>query len=235
MPVSDAPSAFGSAAASPVGRFGRAFAALIAAVSLAALIGQYWLLVRATLDTIGPALATVRYLSYFTILSNLLVAATCAVAVFGGGSRLTRWLASARARGGIALAIGVTGTVYVTVLRHLWQPQGAQWWVDSGLHYAVPALYLIWWLLAVPHGALDRRDLSRWLLFPALYVAWVFLRGQVAHEYPYPFLDVGVLGGPVVLRNAVGVLVLFLAFGAGLLGVDRLLGRSRRAGRDRAA
>ncbi|WP_200945823.1 Pr6Pr family membrane protein [Lysobacter sp. Root559] len=230
MPVSDAPSAFGSAAANPVGPLGRAFAALVAAVSLAALIGQYWLLVRLTLDTIGPALATVRYLSYFTILSNLLVAATCAVAVSGGGPRLARWLASARVRGGIALAIGVTGTVYVTILRHLWQPQGAQWWVDSGLHYAVPALYLAWWLLAVPHGALGRRDLWRWLLFPALYVVWVFLRGAVAHEYPYPFLDVGVLGWLAVLRNAVGVLVLFLAFGAGLLGIDRLLGRGRRAG-----
>lgn len=230
MPVSDAPSAFVSAAANPIGPLGRAFAALVAAISLAALIGQYWLLVRLTLDTIGPALATLRYLSYFTILSNLLVAATCAVAVSGGGSRLARWLGSARVRGGIALAIGVTGTVYVTVLRHLWQPQGAQWWVDSGLHYAVPALYLAWWLLAVPHGALGRRDLWRWLLFPALYVVWVFLRGSVTHEYPYPFLDVGVLGWAAVLRNAVGVLVLFLAFGAGLLGVDRLLGRGRRAG-----
>lgn len=227
MPVSDTHSASGTAAG-PIGPFGRAGAALVGAVSLASLLGQYWLLIRSTLDTIGPALATVRFLSYFTILSNLLVSATCAVAVFGGGSRLARWLASARARGGIALAIGVTGTVYVTVLRHLWQPQGAQWWVDSGLHYATPALYLAWWLLAVPHGARAWRDLWRWLLFPALYVAWVFLRGSFAHEYPYPFLDVDALGWPLVLRNAVGVLALFLAFGAGLLGVDRLLGRGRR-------
>lgn len=228
MPVSDAHTA--SAAAPPIGSLGRAFAGLVGAASLASLIGQYWLLIRLTLDTPGPLLATVRFLSYFTILSNLLVTATCAVAVFGGASRLARWLASVRVRGGIALAIGVTGTVYVTILRHLWQPQGAQWWVDSGLHYATPALYLAWWLLALPHGGLSWRDWSRWLLFPLLYVVWVFLRGQVVHEYPYPFLDVGVLGWPTVLRNAGGVLVLFLAFGAGLLGVDRLLGRRRRAG-----
>ncbi|KRA19925.1 Pr6Pr family membrane protein [Lysobacter sp. Root604] len=227
MPVSDTRSASGAGAAPPIGAAGRAFAALVGAVSLASLVGQYWLLIANTWDTVGPAFATVRYLSYFTILSNLLVSATCAVAVFGGGSGLARWLASARVRGGIALAIGVTGTVYVTILRHLWQPQGAQWWVDSGLHYATPALYLAWWLAALPHGGLGWRDLGRWLWFPALYVVWAFLRGQVVHEYPYPFLDVGALGWPVVLRNSVGVLILFLVFGAGLLGVDRLLGRRR--------
>lgn len=230
MPVSDTHSALGSSTAHPIGPVGRAFAALVGAVSLASLVGQYWLIIVTTLDTVGPAFATVRYLTYFTILSNLLVSATCAVAVFGGGSRLARWLASARVRGGIALAIGVTGTVYVGILRHLWQPQGAQWWVDTGLHYATPALYLLWWLTAVPHGGLGWRDLGRWLWFPALYVVWAFLRGQVVHEYPYPFLDVGVLGWPVVLRNSVAVLALFLVFGAGLLGVDRLLGRRRGPG-----
>ncbi|UHQ24494.1 Pr6Pr family membrane protein [Lysobacter sp. 5GHs7-4] len=227
MPSSEARS---TAAPEPAPAWSRALAALVAAVSLAALIGQYWLLIAATLHTEGPAAATLRYLSYFTILSNLLVSAVCVQAALGGGARLGRWLAGARVRGGVALAIGVTGTVYFVVLRHLWQPQGAQWWVDSGLHYATPALYLAWWLLAVPHGRLGGRDLWRWLWFPACYLVWTFLRGAAVQQYPYPFLDVLQLGWPTVLRNAGGVLALFLAFGAGLLGVDRLLGRRGRAG-----
>ena len=48
----------------------RRFAAL---VTVAALVLQYVLLVRSTLESIGPLPATVRFFSYFTILGNLLV------------------------------------------------------------------------------------------------------------------------------------------------------------------
>jgi len=53
--------------------YSRGFAALVAAVATFALVLQYVLLIRATLGTVGPAFATVRFFTYFTILSNLLV------------------------------------------------------------------------------------------------------------------------------------------------------------------
>lgn len=209
----------------PIRLPGRAGALLVVAVAIAALALQYLLLIRATLDTVGPGYATVRYFSYFTVLSNLLVVAVAGRAALGGHG--DRQLARPRVQAAVALYIGVTGLVYVTVLRHLWQPQGLQWWADSGLHYATPLLYLSWWALAVPHGRLVWRDLPAWLLFPAGYVLWVFLRGAVVHEYPYPFLDVDQHGWAVVIRNAVAVLGVFLAVGAVLVVVDRMLGRAR--------
>jgi hypothetical protein len=207
----------------------RALAALTAAVAAGCLMLQYVLLVGQTLDTIGPMLATVRFFSYFTILSNLLVLLATGTVAFAPWSRLGGFFAPARVRAGIALYIGVTMAIYFTILRHLWQPQGAQWWADSGLHYAVPVLYLAWWLCCVPHGRLGWSDLPRWLLFPLGYVLWVFLRGQWVAEYPYPFLDVGVHGWAIVLRNALGVFALFLLAGSGLLLLDRLLGRAGEA------
>jgi hypothetical protein len=153
-------------------RSARTFAALVAAVATFALVLQYVLMVRVTLGTIGPFLATVRFFSYFTILSNLLVLLVTATFAFVPESGPGRWLARPLVRGAVALYIGVTFAIYDTILSALWEPQGAQWWADSSLHYAVPILYLSWWLFAVPHGALRWSDLLRWLLFPLGYVCW---------------------------------------------------------------
>lgn len=213
------------AAVPGLGPLGRAGAAVVALVSLASLLLQYVVLVRSTLDTIGPVLATVRYASYFTILGNLLVTAVATIAAFDGAGRVGAFLARPRTRACAALYIGVTGIIYVVILRHLWQPQGVQWWADAGLHYATPVLYLAWWLACVPHGGLRWGDVPRWLLFPLVYVLWSLARGAVVHEYPYPFIDVGQLGLAVVLRNAAGILVLLLALGALLVAADRALGR----------
>jgi hypothetical protein len=199
-------------------RSARTSAALVAAVAMFALVLQYVLLVGATRGTIGPFLATVRFFSYFTILSNLLVLLVTATFAFVPESGLARPLV----RGAVALYIGVTFAIYATILSALWEPQGAQWWADSSLHYAVPVLYLSWWLFAVPHGALRWRDLLRWLLFPLAYVCWVFLRGAWVHEYPYPFLDLDAVALADVLRN-------FLALGAVLVAVDRWSGRAKAA------
>jgi hypothetical protein len=207
----------------------RTSAALVAAVATFALVLQYVLLVGATLGTIGPFLATVRFFSYFTILSNLLVLLVTATFAFMPESGPGRWFTRPLVRGAVALYIGVTFAIYATILSALWEPEGAQWWADSSLHYAVPVLYLSWWLFAVPHGGLRWSDMLRWLLFPLAYVCWVFLRGAWVHEYPYPFLDPDSIALPDVLRNCAGVFALFLALGAVLVAVDRWSARTKAA------
>lgn len=199
-------------------------AVTVALVSAASLVLQYVILVRATADTIGPTLATVRFFSYFTILSNLLVTAVAMAAVVQAEGRAGCWLRRARVRGAAALYIGMTGLVYGLILRHLWQPQGLQWWADSGLHYVTPALYLLWWLLTPGHGRLGWRDAVAWLAFPALYATWVAARGAVVQEYPYPFIDVGALGWAKAGGNAGLMLLLFCMASGVLVEIDRRLG-----------
>jgi len=198
----------------------RTFAALVGALALAALALQYVLLMQLTRDTIGVAMGTLRFLTYFTILSNIAVALVALAAAMGRSG----FFAQARVRGAVALYIGVTGSIYFFILRHLWQPQGAQWWADTGLHYAVPLAYWAWWLTCVPHGALRWRDVAGWLLFPLGYVIWVFVRGAWVGEYPYPFIDVGQLGWARVGVNALGVMAVFVALGLVVVGLDRRLG-----------
>ena len=195
------------------------FAVVLAAVAWPTLLLQYWLTVWS-----GPlGEVTVRYFSFFTILSNLLVAMVAAAAATGGNWAPLRLLRGPRVRGLAALSITVTCAIYATLLQSLWHPMGPQLVADRSLHYVVPALYVFWWAVLLPHGTLVWRDALRWLGFPLLFAVWTFLRGAVVHEYPYPFMDVNRLGYPTVLLNAALVGVLFLVLGLGYVALDRAL------------
>lgn len=205
----------------------RLLATALALIAWAALIGQYVLFVVGTWDGFGPWLATLRYFSFFTILSNLLVALTATFAPTPAGSRLGAFFASASVRGAVALCIGVTGLIYFFVLSSTWAPTGAQWLVDKALHYATPLLYLAWWSIGVEHGGLRWTDPLRWVLFPGVFLLWSLLHGAWMHWYPYPFLEVDALGYAAVLRNGVLIGALFVALGLSIVALDRAL--SRRA------
>jgi len=107
-------------------------------VAGSALLLQYVLLIRSTLDTIGPWLATLQYVSFFTILSNQLVASTTGFALTAADSRIGMFFNRAAVRGGVALCIGMTGLIYGFVLSSSWAPSGLQWLVDTQPHYVVP-------------------------------------------------------------------------------------------------
>lgn len=201
------------------------FSAIVAAVAWLALVAQYGLLLVGSWNEVGPWLATLRYFSFFTILSNLLVALTATYALTAPRSRAGRFFASASMRGGVALCIGVTGLIYFFVLSSTWAPTGAQWLVDKALHYAAPLLYWVWWIACTPHGRLRWSDSLRWVLFPCAFLAWALLRGAWLHEYPYPFLEVDRLGHAAVLRNSLLIGALFIALGLLIVALDRALMR----------
>jgi hypothetical protein len=114
--------------------------------------------------------------------------------------------------------------VYSLLLRQLWNPQGLQWVVDVILHDVIPVGYALYWLLFGPRDPLRWKDALAWLAYPAAYLVYVLARGAVSGLYPYPFMNVKVLGYGIVLAHAG---VLFLVFlGMGLLVVA--VGRWRR-------
>lgn len=197
----------------------RAWAGLTALTAIASVALQYALLLQTMGASAGPGQALLRLLGYFTILSNIGVAAVCLARLRGRRDGM----AAAAPAAAVALYIGITGLVYVVVLRPLWHPQGWQWWADSGLHYAVPVMYLLGWL-AGPHGQLGRRQFGAALLFPALYLGWALLVGRWSGQYPYPFLDLAALGPAGVARNAAVVALVFVVVGALLWRIDMRMG-----------
>lgn len=191
----------------------RFVAAVIATVAIVALVLQLVLILR----NAGSTAATlVRYFSYFTILSNIWVSAVCVAVAMGRG-----WMRSPVARGAAALYIAVTAGIYATLLQGLVRLGGAGLLADALLHEVVPALYLLAWLVCAPHRVLRWSDVLRWLVFPLVYVGWIYLRGTAVHEYPYPFMDLNRLPGSQAALNCVGVGVLFAILGLALVAIDR--------------
>lgn len=163
----------------------------------------------------------VNYFSFFTVLTNILVAVvlTCVATRQPSKGRtffLQPWVTS-----GIAVSIIVVGVAYNLLLRQLWQPQGLQWLANELLHDVMPVLFTLYWWFCVPKGSLRVGHIGVWVLYPVLYFAYTLLRGHLLGVYPYPFIDVEKLGYAQAFINACGVLAGFVLAALIIVGVDR--------------
>ncbi len=193
------------------------------AVVASAVVLQFGLSINLRLST-GDSLpgALIFFFSFFTILTNLMVAAVYLSALTAWG-----WLGWWRlpwVRGMVAGAILLVMTVYHFLLFGMADLN--IWFVvaDRMLHYVSPLLYVGWWLAFERHGALQWRELAKMLIYPAAYVVWAMARGAITGEYPYPFLAANELGYGQVALNGLGVLAVFIVLYAIVIATDRALG-----------
>ncbi|PZR60920.1 MAG: hypothetical protein DLM53_11090 [Candidatus Eremiobacter antarcticus] len=195
-----------------------------------ALVAQLFLTTATVVAQERSVLAgVITFLSFFTILTNLLTAAALTGSATLADSRLSGFFDRPATQGAIATYITVVGIVYSLLLRQLWQPQGLQLLVDSILHDVIPIAFVIQWFVFVPKGQLQWRHALMWLSYPFVYVVYSLLRGAVSGRYPYPFSDVSVLGYPKVFENTAMLLVGFFVLGLVFVAVDRFLGARRRS------
>lgn len=202
--------------------YARAWFAFTAAVAAAALLVQLVLVLLG--DDGGPVARVVRFLSYFTVESNILVAVVCALLARDPSRDSARWRV---AHLDSVLCITVTGLVYVNVLRGTVELEGLALVTDFVFHTLVPVLALVGWVLFGPHGRWSLPVLRSALIFPVAYLVWTLVRGAAVGEYPYPFIDVAALGYPRALLNAVAVTALFAVLSGLLLLADRRLASAR--------
>ena len=160
----------------------------------------------------------VRLVGYFTIQANLLVA----VSVFGLVRDPVRdgpaWRV-VRLAGVVGIA--VTGIVHWFLLRPLLDLAGWSYLCDKLLHVVVPLLAVVGWLVFGPRPRVTLRTILLMLIWPAAWVVYTLVRGAITAFYPYPFLDVSVLGGLAVATACVGVLGLLLVVALLVWLVDR--------------
>jgi hypothetical protein len=199
---------------------------VVALVASVALILQLWLVWQghAVLDDVDPPDRTerlVRFVGYFTILSNLLVAGT-SFAIAASASPL----ASRPARilyVDALVGIAVTGIVHWVLLRPLLSLDGADWWADKLLHVVVPVLALVAWLVVGPRGLVRAAEVGWAVIPPLVWLAYTLVRGEVTGFYPYPFLDAADHGYPAVLATCLGVALLFVVLALGAARLDARL------------
>ena len=178
--------------------------------------------------TAGLGSRLADWLSCFTIWSNVVVAVVASVLAWGR-ARATTVLTAARLDS--VLLITITGLVYAVVLAPISAQRGWENLSNSLLHQITPILTVALWLVVGPRGWVTGRTVLTALVIPLAWVSWMLLHGAAVGAYPYPFVDVVVLGYPRALGNIAGILVLGLALAAGFWGLERAL--SRRVERSR--
>ena len=111
------------------------------------------------------------------------------------------------------------------MLRELWAPTGSQKVADLLLHDLVPIVYVAFF--CVPKSGLRWRHAFWYLCYPLVYLIYTLIRGSVTGTYPYPFLDVGVIGYGRMLANAAVLLIAFLGMGLAIVAISRKLGQAK--------
>ena len=206
-------------------RLARPWHTVTAVVTWAALALQLVLIIRGGVvldETSPPALGTrlIRFISYFTILTNLLVAVTTTTLALGQ-TVAPRWWRVLRLNA--VVGITVTGLVHWFLLRPLLDLSGADYLADKLLHVVVPLLAVVGWVVFGPRGKAERSLLLPSLIYPVGWLIYTLVRGAVANWYPYPFLDVRLHGYPAALLACAGVAVLLIALTWGAMVLDRRL------------
>lgn len=231
--MGDTATATGSAARTDSGSDARALAAriwfgAIAVIVAAALVIQITLIftggqdVNSTTNTSGESLATrlVRLFSYFTIQSNIFVLGTSIALLVSirRDGRVWRVL-----RLDAMLGIIITGLVYETILAPLVHPEGWALAATIGFHYISPWATLIGWLIFGPRPRMSWGAAAAAFLWPIAWLVYTFVHGAVTSWYPYPFLDVTLIGFADSVRNCLVVLLIAMVIAAILTLLDKRL------------
>lgn len=166
-----------------------------------------------------------RFLAFFTIDTNIIVALCFTFIFLGNKTRLGRFFSKAGTITAITVYITIVGIVYNVILRSTWDPQGTQKLVDELLHSVIPALFIIFWLIFVPIEQLKWKNAFPWLIYPIIYMAYTIIHGSITKFYPYPFIDVNDLGYNKALWNAGGILLIIFLLSLALIATGKLINK----------
>lgn len=125
------------------------FISLIGAVIgwFAIIIQLYLIIANRVVSVPGTLL---RFFSFFTINTNILVALCFTFIFLKSKSRLGKFFQQPSTITAIVVYITIVGIVYNVILRSTWDPQGLAMVADELLHSLIPVLFIFFWLLFVP-------------------------------------------------------------------------------------
>jgi len=196
----------------------KTYAVIGAAVGWFALLLQLYLIIVNRVASVPETI--VRYFSFFTILTNIIVAVSFTLVYVKGIFFIPPKTLTA-----IVVYITIVGLIYNVILRFQWAPEGLAKVADELLHTLIPAAFIIFWLKFVPKSTITWKNILPWLLYPLIYIIYTLLRGPLAQWYPYPFVDVGTLGYNKVFVNCVFVTLAFVVVALLFIGIAKMMSK----------
>jgi hypothetical protein len=196
-------------------------ASLTAALAYSGVLLQVGLSVSADANGYGPLGETLHILSFFTMVSNLVVAVVSTMLAIDP-SRSGRWFDGLRLAA--LVMISVTGIVYWLLLAG--EPTtGLDWVANMLVHSVVPVAAVGSWLLVGPHGRFRGGLLPLMLLIPVAWLVFAMLRGAISGYYPYFFMDVTEVGYAMASLRILGVVAFALIVACAYVGLDKVIVR----------
>jgi hypothetical protein len=184
---------------------------------------QFYVIIQ---NRIAPVPETIlRFFSYYTVLSNLLIAVCFTVTAFKGIAVQGNLFARPNTLTATAVYICIVALTYNVILRFLWAPQGLARVCDELLHLIVPVIYVVFWVMFVPKQSIEWKNILPWAIYPLAYLGYTLLRGPYASWYPYPFIDVAVHGYGKVLFNSAMVCLVFVIFSVLFVGISKMMAK----------
>ena len=170
-----------------------------AALGWFAVIAQLYLII--TNRVVSVPGTVLRFFSYFTIDTNILVALCFTFIFLGNKSHFGKFFTKATTITALTVYITIVGIVYNTILRLTWNPQGLQRVVDELLHSVIPVFFILFWVIFAPTEGLKYKQAFSWLIYPLIYIFYAIIHGAITKFYPYMFVDVNRHGYSKVLFN----------------------------------
>ena len=206
------------------GRLGR----VVMVITWAALLLQLGLSLQAALTDGRPVTdALMGYFGYFTIWTNLFVALALSLPADGRFGRLQRLFNHPQILGCAATSMILVGLAYHFLLRQIWNPEGLQWFADLLLHYVVPAGFCVHWFRGSSKSSLPWWSPLVWSIYPFLYFCHALVRGLLLDAYPYPFIDVTLIGYLPASLNALTLMAGFAIVGIMMLAAGKAAERAK--------
>jgi hypothetical protein len=169
--------------------------------------------------------AFIRFFSYFTVLTNTFIAVDSAICFVHPEGRWSKSLFHSSFETCLAVSIFFVTAGFTLLLRNLVHFTGTALLADNILHYAVPAVFLLYWSLCTSRHKLPWSHSAWWLLYPFSYFLYVLVQGWRTGLYPYPFVDAARIGYDRTLINGAVLLFLYWLGGLLLVGIGRILHR----------
>lgn len=180
--------------------------------------------------TVSVPVVVGRFFSYFTILTNIMVALSYTVVWLNPARAPLHFMLRSSSLTAVTVYIAMVGVIYNTVLRSLYELRGLALIVDRALHSVLPASLLLFWLVFVPKAGLTWGHAFRWLWYPVAYIMYVILLGALTGFYPYPFANADRLGYPTALLNGLWITGAFLGMSLLFIAVARGMSKKRQSG-----
>lgn len=168
----------------------------------------YWLNQLRPWQPASPIGRIIFYYSFFTVLSNIMLALSCLILTFK--PNCSNLLFNVIRLNGL-VGVLITMIVYNLMLRGIHRPPTVLLqFANESLHVVIPLLGLISWLIYGPFYRMQLKVIVCAFLTLLTYGVYIFMRGYYTNLYPYPFINVNRVGYENAFIAVIAIAVLFV-------------------------